>query len=425
PVYVKEVDGWAYLAQTANALASLPEIDPAEVVGDLTENYTAAVRIDVGNIPAEMKKVAVAQMRAQVERQLAETADEQSPEQRELSERSTRAMLEQVTSIIEETDQVTVGLQIDAQTQATYFDVEATAREGTDLAEQWGQLADVKSSHAGFLAPEAAVNMLATTRLTEEQTVLYLDMAKTARTNALEEIEKDEDIETEEARELAREVINSLFDVAEKTVEAGKIDGGAALFLTADGKLNFVAGGTVQDAQRLNETFKKLIEAAKNEPKAPKVNFNAAEHANITFHTLKLPIPEKEDARDIFGETLDVALGFGGDRVYLAVGPAGLEEAKSIIDASQAKQSENVPPAQFSVAVGPILKFAAAVKEDPLTTMLASTIKENQENDHVSIRSQAIENGVRYRIEVEQGVLELIGAATKMMQGTGQPKAQF
>jgi hypothetical protein len=425
PVYVKEVEGWAYVAQTANALANLPPIDPAAVVGDLTQDYTMAVRVNVGNIPAEMKKVAVAQMKMQVERQLAEQAEEQSEQERELSERSTRAMLKQVTSMIEETDQFTLGFEIDAQAGQTYLDTVVTAREGTSLAEQWAQLADLKSSHAGFLAPGAAVNLHAVSQLTEEQITFYQDMAKSARENALQEIENDEDIETEEARQLARDVINALFDVGEKTIAAGKIDGGASLFLTPEGKLNFVAGGTVQDAAQLDETFKKLVEASKNEPKAPQVKFNAAKHGNIQFHTMKLAIPEKEDARDLFGENLDVAVGFGPRSLYFAVGPAGLEEAQKIIDASQAKESEAVPPAQFVVAVGPILRFASAVKEDPLTTMLAATLRENQDNDHISLRSQAIERGVRYRLEVEKGVLELIGAAARMMQGGGQPPARF
>lgn len=426
PIYVKEAQGWAYVARTANALNNLPQIDPAAALGDLSKNYTAAVRINVANIPAEMKKVAVAQLKAQVERQLQQRLEGQDEQEREMRERYSRAMLKQVTEIIEETDQITVGLQIDDQAKSTYLDMSLVAREGTSLAKDMNRMAGVKSSHSGFLAPEAAMKLHSTTLLSDEDAALYRDVAKNARANALREVENDEDIETEEARKIAKDVINALFDVADKTIEAGKIDGGAALFLTGEGKLNFAAGGTVVDAARLDETFRKLVEAAKNEPKAPKVNFDAAQHAGVKFHTMKLAIPEKEeDARKLFGENLDVAVGFGAETAYVAVGPAGLQEVQKIIDASQAKKSQTVPPGQFVIAVGPILRFASAVKEDPLTTMLAATIKENQDNDHISIKAEAIDRGVRSRIEVEQGVLELIGAAIRMMGMRQEAPQQF
>lgn len=422
PVYVKEVDGWAYVSQKANDLAILPRFDPAATVSDLTKNYTLGVQINVGNIPAEMKKAAVAQMQAQFERQLQEKLDEQPESQRAVTERYTRTAMEQFTSLIEDTERFTVGLQIDAQAKTTHLDFALVARPDTKLAEQMALLKDVTSANAGFLAPDAAIIVHAVNRLTKEDIELYQDMLKVARENSLQEIEKDEDIESEETRQIAKEVINALFDVGEKTVAAGVIDGGGALFLTPEGKASLVAGGTVKDAARLEETLKKLVEAAKNEPKAPKVNFNTAQHAGVRFHTMSLPIPEKEqEARRIFGQNLDVALGFGQETVIAAFGPSGVDTAKKILDNSQAKKSETVPPAQLVVALGPILKFASAIKEDPVTTMLAATLEQSKGQDHISLKAEALERGFRSRLEIEQGVLQLVGAAIKLMsEGAGQ-----
>jgi hypothetical protein len=160
------------------------------------------------------------------------------------------------------------------------------------------------------------------------------------------------------------------------------------------------------------------VEAAKNEPKAPKVNFDAQRHAGVRFHTMSLPIEEKEEeARKLFGENLDVAVGFGEESVYVAFGPGGFDAASAIIDGSKSRQGENVPPGQFIVALAPILKFASAVKDDPVTTMLASVLEKAKGQDHISMKAEAIERGVRYRLEIEQGVLQLIGAAAKLMQG--------
>lgn len=415
PFYVKEVEGWAYVAKAANDLEKLPQIDPAAVLGDLTKNYTVAVRINAANIPDDMKKVAVAQMKAQFERSLREQLEKQPDQQRALTERASRNMLEEVTSLIQDSEEFTVGLQVDGQTKSTHLDISLIAKAGTKLAAQMDLMKEVTSSQAGFLAPDAAVHLHVASRINQEDMVLYQDMLKTARENTLKEVENDQDIETEEARQIARDVVNALFDVGEKTVAAGKVDGGAALFLTPTGKLNFVAGASVKDASRLEETFKKLADAAKNEPKAPKVNFDAVQHAGVRFHTMSLPIPAKEnEAQQLFGENLDVALGFGQESLYVAFGPAGIDTTKAIIDNSKSRQAENVAPAQFVVSLGPILKFASAVKEDPVTTMLASVLDKSQGQDHISVKAQSVERGVRYRLEVEQGVLQLVGAAVKM-----------
>jgi hypothetical protein len=426
PIFLKQVEGWTFVSQKANELADLPQFDPAAALGDLTQNYTVAVRFNVGAIPADMKKVAVAQMKAQAERKLREQLEEQPEEQRALSERYTRSMLEQVTSLIQDTEQITMGLQVDAKGKSTHLDLTVVARSGTKLAEEMALLHDLKSSHAGLLASDAAVNFHMATRVSEEDAALYLEMMKVARENTLKQVENDEDLDNDEARQIAKDVVNSLFDVGEKTLAAGKVEGGAALFLTPEGKVNLVGGGTVQDAARLEDAFKKLIEAAKNEPKTPKVNFNAAQHEGVRFHTMSLPIEEKEqEARQIFGENLDVAVGFGQESVYIAFGPAGVETTRSIIDASKARESETVSPGQFVVSLAPILRFASAVKEDPVVTMLAAAAENNVGRDRILIKGDAIENGVRYRIAIEEGVLKIIGAASKLMNNQKQQPDLF
>jgi hypothetical protein len=425
PIYVKQVADWAYVSQKANDLVELPQFYPSEALGDLTKNYTVAVRINVGAIPAEMKKVAVAQMKAQTERKLQEQLEEQSEEERELSERYTRSVMEQVASLIQDTEQITFGLQINSEAKSTHVDLVVTARPDTELAGEMARLRNIKSSHAGLLAEDAAVNFHFSTRVSEEDAALYQDVLKVARENALKQVENDEDLDNEEARRIANDVVNALFDVGQKTLAAGKIEGGAALFLTPEGKVNLIAGGAVQGADRLEQAFKDLIEAAKNEPDAPQVTFDAAQHAGFRFHTMSLPIQAKEqEARQIFGENLDVAIGFGKESVYVAFGPEGIESAKSIIDDSQAQQSQTVAPGEFVVSMAPILQFASVVKEDPVTTMLAAAVEKNA-RDRIIIKSESIERGVRYRLEIEEGVLQIIGAASKLMNQQKGPADLF
>ncbi len=160
----------------------------------------------------------------------------------------------------------------------------------------------------------------------------------------------------------------------------------------------------------LADAFQHVIDLAKSEPDVPDVKFNADEHRGVSFHKFTVPIPENEpDTRRALGDNLDVVIGTGANCLYLALGSGGDELLKKVIDKSAEQPSLPVPPAQLRVALKPLIRFLASVNNDENLTRLAESLDETTSGDQVLVTVRTINNGIQYRLEVQQGVLQVLG----------------
>lgn len=410
-IFLRHRDGWVFASDQRANLDNLPA-DPKQLLEGLYETYDVAVRANVQSVPAELRQMFLSEIKEGFNRTVASEQDETKRRaQQELGGR----VIDKIVRFADEADQLTVGWGTDRTEAKTYLDFSATAVAGTPLAAEIESAVTMKSEFEGFLIPGAAATFHFTAPVLKddiEQTVLML---KAAREKALEEIDKDDDLPSDEARAMAKEIVGSLMDVVQKTIEAGKLNGGAALLLGPQ-SINFVAGGFVADGKAVEKDLKRLVELAKQSKDNPgiEVKFDAAAHGGVTLHTIEVPVPASEkEARKILGEKLVVVLGTGATSVYVAFGDESLDLLKQVIDSSAAADGD-ASPLTLNVALGPILEFAASVDDDPIVAGLAASLKNGQGKDHIAISSRALPRGVAYRVEVEEGVLQLIGKAAKL-----------
>jgi hypothetical protein len=227
----------------------------------------------------------------------------------------------------------------------------------------------------------------------------------------------------EEFREVIKTAANDWFDVLEATMKAGRFDAGAALHL-GPASLTLVAGAHAKEPKKIEEGLKKLEAAVQKQKDAnvPHIQWNAAAHAGITFHTVSVPIPGDLDApRKFFGEKADIAVGIGREAIYLAVGHENLQAVKNAIDASAKEPEKAVPPFELAVSLAPLMEVAASYAEDEMQRAILEKVgdmlkNEAQGRDHIRIVGHVVPNGLRYRIEAEEGVLRGIGKATSEAQ---------
>ena len=411
-VYLKEQTGWAFLSEKKENLADLPA-DPAALLGNLPKEYTIAAKVSVPNIPEGLKRMAVDAIKEGFEQQL--RANPGGGVDAELLEKMQRNQLESLVKMVDELDELMVGFAIDGPGKRTYLDVNVTAREGTNLAKQYSLLADTKSSFAGFLLPNAAANLNFSSTMAKEDIDQVVTVLKGVRTNAMKEIDNDPNLDATK-RGAAKEVLGSMMDALVKTVEGGKLDGGAVLLLDAK-TVDFAAGGLVADGKAIEDSFKRLIDLAKNEPDFPTVKLNSGAHGGITFHSITAPIPESErEARELLGDKVNIVLGTGPKAVYVAFGKNAESLLKQVIDKSAQDGSKSVPPGQLNVALLPILKFAASVDTNNEIVPELLKVLEKSGKDKINIVSQPIKNGANTRIQVEEGVLQVIGAGVQQAQ---------
>jgi hypothetical protein len=111
--------------------------------------------------------------------------------------------------------------------------------------------------------------------------------------------------------------------------------------------------------------------------------------------------------------------------VYFALGRSALDAIKQVIDQSAASPNKPTSPMEMSVSVGEIMNAAKGFADEddkPQVEMIAEMLSTQAAGrDHVRIVTQPIENGIRVRIEAEEGVLRAIGmgAMQAQMQAAG------
>ena len=289
PIFVKEKGGWAYIGQSAESLQQVPA-DPVKALDGLDEKYDLAIRAYIQNLPEQYKQLALSQIKAGLEQGL---QNDQDPNARVMAE----AQVAQLTQVIEEANQLTLGWRIDPQERQTYLDVSMTARPGTKLATQMAASREAKTDFAGFLAKDAAITLNMAGVIPSEDIPQTLATLDNVEKSALREIDQDEDLPDQAARDAAKRLVTTFFGIAKSTIQTGKMDSCTSVVLK-DKAMTVLSAAHVASGSEVETAVKQLVEIAKGQPDMTfsNVKFNADKHAGVSFHTLSLPIPEEEYA---------------------------------------------------------------------------------------------------------------------------------
>jgi len=416
--YLKESNGWAFIGRTARDVSDVSDVKPLEILGDLPASYGIGVRMYLSNLPPEIKQFVIRQLNAGFEQQLKQNLETEDDEQeRQLAESIGRGMMKSIQTALNDIDQLTVGWNVDPEAGKTYLECDITALPDTELAKAMSLAYGNSSNFGGLVQDNAALSFQITTRSDAASIEQALSFLGDMRKKAITEISKDSNLPDDTAREFATALLNDLLDVAESTIKSGKADVAGSVVLKP-GATNILLGVAVADGYAVEGILDRIIEAAENEPNFPSIERNVAKHGDVHMHRLSTPVPAGEkEARQMFGEKLEVVFGAGKESLYLAVGPGGVDQLKAAIDKSAAVASQTVAPLRLSLALEQVLNFVASVQNEPVLALAAAALKSSNGKDHILVQAQKIERGLRYRVEVEEGILLLGGSAAAMLGG--------
>jgi hypothetical protein len=422
--FLKSTQGWALLSLSPAMINAVPA-DPGTLLTPLAKEYDLAVQIHVQNVPESYRQMAVDAMSQGAQQGLAKKEGE-SDEDHAAREKLVQMQLDELKQFMNELDQFTVGLSIDGAQQRAFLDIAYTGTPGSKLAKDLAEAADAKTNFAGFVQPNAAMTLSSASKVTESNSAQIDQMIEAVGSQLNTQVDDADDL-SDEGKKNAKGAIEDFLAAAKATLKSGVIDGAAALTLSAD-SLTLVAGGHVAEPQNVESGLKKLLEVAKEKDadKLPKVQWNAEKYGDVSFSKFTHDVPEdKEDVRKLLGEKLEMFLGIGKDSVYFAAGKDAMTAVKKAIDDS--KQSPNKPASQgeLTFALGQILTAAKTIADDdakPQLEAISQMLSGGSGRDHIRIVGQPIENGVRMRIEAEEGVLKALGMAAMQaqMQAQGQ-----
>ncbi|HWB00085.1 MAG TPA: hypothetical protein VG713_16440 [Pirellulales bacterium] len=415
PLFLKEKNGWAFIAQMPDQLADLPA-DPQTLISSLTKTYDLAVRINAQNIPQQFRDLAINQIKLGMQSGLDRQADE-TDAQYQVRVKLMQQQIDQLVQLINELDELLIGWAIDAQNRLAFLDISMTAVPGSKLAANAAAASVIKSKFTGFLENEdAVIDAHVASKQGDQDIATTVATIQSLKSSVFDSIDKSDDLKDDE-KPVIKKAVEETFESIEATAKKGVIDGG--MVIVGEGPFTIVAGGSVEKAGKLESAFRQAMSVAKRQPDAPEVEYDVDKHAGVTFHSISGPWPDDadENVKQVLGDDIEITVAFGEDRVFVALGEDGVDTIKDVIDDSQSAEQSKLP-FELDVWVKPILEYSAEQQPDnPILKLIADTLGDE---DGIHLTSRMIPNGALARLEFDEGVLKAIGTAANAAKA-GRP----
>ncbi|MHC4399950.1 MAG: hypothetical protein ACYTG0_09745 [Planctomycetota bacterium] len=413
--YVEHKSGrWLVVCDTAEGLTRVPD-DPSDVLGDLPEQYAVAVRVSLGDVPAEVREQLIAEIKKQAAKDLQKRPGEND---HEYAIRKTIGgqFLEVFLAVVRDLESVTLGGSLDNGGQGAILELGMTARKGSKTAKALAGLAEAETAFPGFVLPDAILSGHGAGSCPFAKSADLGGLFASLRTAAFEGIDAEE---SEDRAKLGKEIVGGLLDVVQDTLATGRVDGAGSLILRPQ-SATLVAARYVASGPDLEEVLEKIVRAVREE--RPDLvdrllTVNAAEVEGVRLHKLSVPVPRGMKNRDqivaLVGHPAEVVVGIGQQAVYLAAGKNAMETLQKAIRESAAGSSGGLPPMEISVALGELAKFIAETgpgKAQRQASKVLAALEGAAGKDHVKLAAVPVEGGMKLRLEMEQGVLGMIEA---------------
>ena len=443
--FVVQKENWIYLSQQKNALEKLSG-DPLDQLGGLNEQYDLALGVNLQSIPERLRGMAVTAIKQRLQARLVQDPRNGAP-----SAHITLDQIEHALSNVNQLDRIIAGLKIDRPKGPTCIDLEITALPGSDAARDLAarSAAAAGSRLAGVVSPDVGFSLHINWLLSAADKELAEACLNSLRGHVLVELNKDEEL-ADEAKEDVKKLVDKFFDVLDATTrKAGRINFGAVASTGRDdgafgeifhkmlkealpgnyiqetvvgaGEVTLVAGGVVADGAALEAWAKQIVAMAAKDGWLEGPKFDIDKYQGRQFHAFSVPLPATMRAdlplrtlRNLLGNPMKIVLAFGDDTFYAAAGENGAKAIKRLIDRSAEAPAAKLPPAIVSLALGPVWDIFGMYKPDRKTQNIAVKVDDDGQN-RINFTIEPVENGLRCRFEVEEGVDMLLGAAVKII----------
>lgn len=407
---VKQEGGYAFISDRESLFEAIPS-DPAAMLDGLEDSYNMGARVYAQRIPESLRNMWM----DMIEEGYADTMNEMGDLPSEFQEQNFGMQMDAMRSMMEETEELVIGFSADADGENLHFEILTTGTEGSKLAKQAASHADIPATRfAGFLMDGAAFTANACSEIEAEDAQQVSDMVDGMREGLYDEL-NDSDLSEEQAKML-ESIADDCFEVLQDTIEEGRIDMG--MVVMANETVEFALGGQIADPKKLEDAIKELVKMAEREPEIREVaefNLNSGTLNGVRLHEITVQVPDNEEEMlDILGDEMKILVGIGEKEVYLA-GGSDPEALLSKAMTSEGSVDKNLTM-QFNLYVAPILKMAANIEGEAMMDEMAEKLNENGK-DRVRISVSMIENGMKGSLEIQDGILELIGVAAQNMGG--------
>ncbi len=412
--YVEQNKNYAVAARNKDALKLVPD-ELSGLFEGMGNEYDVAMRLNVQQIPLEVRNVLVDQLRRGFESAM-QNQQPDADSARQVAEQS----IEQLEQLIQQADQLMFGLNIDQSVQNIGLDFAFTAVSGSELAAVYGGQQSIPSRFASVIRDDAAAYFHSATSVSAEaaeQASASLDNSFQTLATALSQegnLSEDQIDEIESYTDRLKQlIVNSL--------KEGKADLGGVV-LAGPSTFQVALGTFVADGGEVAALAQDLAKKVPDSPDAPKFQFNTGTFNGVTMHLIEADVPAtEEEARSLFGETIQIHIGTAPKAIYLALGQGSEALMKELITAGGNDTESDRPLAQIDFKLLPFMQLAQSVEQNDAVAAIINALSGSQDKGQIRLISESIPNGSSVEVTFGEGLLRAIGAGVVAGQRAALP----
>ncbi len=390
-IFAKHGAKYFLFAQSPDALKETP--DPDKLVKSTAD---IAIEFDLTKIGDGLKE----QFLIQTEAGAAATSNPNASNAERRGEEMGRAVaLSAFRRLLMDGDRLSVGFNIDAKAKAVTLDIGFTAKSGTSLAQACASYAKTESPFAAFTTKQTIGSLVISTPLSKDAQDVFKMIVEEGEKGGVAAVNADGNVKDAD-RKTAIEVLTRLTGTLRQSIDRGRLDQAVIVNSVPSGKLQVLAAMKVVKGKELGKIFEEVI---RKDVKNATVKLGVSDVKGARVHAITLP-PDSDREKHLGNGPAHLA--FAEDAVVLTVGDDSLTAAKNSLDNKPTTAATKRAPISLRIGLSKLLPLA----EDagPQVLELGKAAFENG-HDEIALEVAAQPNGASMRIEIQEGVLRLIG----------------
>ncbi len=406
--YVREKDGWAYVAQSADLLERLP--DPPTALGDLPQKYDLAFSFYPANLPEALRTLAIDEVRNDRRLRLAgPPADSKDAPglPLPLAGLSYASAEEMFTDV----QRLTLGWRLDQTQKAAALDLTIVPLLGSDVARRWNNTRSPVSAFAGG----AAENVAAEFSLTALPRARYQELSMRYAQDLLEECAC-----SRAQQRLALICAAALGDVLDDAQQATEKEAAIRIYGTIP-HYTIVAALRLRDAGLVERRIQQMAAAAQGEDTFLRIKPDMAKLETLRVHALEIVGAEENDLfTTLLGQDRTVYVATRGPHLFLACGHRALAAIEKSLPGDTPRAAEAVT---MQLRLGAALTAVARTTQEqglvPILTLAALSLQAG--DDRLIFTANTNSQGLRARLECREAVLRAAALTLNLFAAQSKP----
>lgn len=390
PVVGKAGPKYYFLSILPDALRELP--DPEKLTATKAD---LAVELNLAQIPDNLKESFLSQVEAGAT--LPDSPD-LSEDDRRAQELGSKLTLAGFRRLVMDGDRLSVGLNIDTAAKNLALNLGLTSKAGTALAAACSNLSKTECPFGSLISPQTIASLVFSAPLNDDARTAFSLIIAAFEKGAVQSVQRNEKLSADD-RATGEAFFKRLSEMMKQTAGLSRVDQALVVTPAGAGKIQLVAVSKVAKgkelASLLEETLKK--DAARS---GSDLKLGVATVAGSRVHSVKMP----DDGKSPFGDRL----AHFAVTPELAVVVLGGESLAALRKALETKPAKTPAPIALRIRLAnllPILPPESALPAEIAQSAFADG------RDEISLEIAGQTTGTRVRLEIQEGVLKLIGLA--------------